>query len=920
MNQTMTEIINFGMEMIFEPWFKYERTGFFTDKQKESIAKGKIADIRPSNLVSKSAKGGSDFFWLEKVKQQKVKRSYKNVSCADHFVSTATGATTFVFYQCKQDKADEHTTKKLMFLVFVIGLFHDLNKLIGCKEISNKKVKEYLILLNDQIKFIDTLSQFDLILTIDDVFYLMCHVETDSSTHTGWLTLDKSLLGVVEKYVRLADKLEGVLYKHGIEEVVNELTKNKNLLPAEYQELDHFHFYYPHAPLLLDELLRCIIVSSNQYNHAPVVAQVENGHFHVVLKKTIASQVIEQALENLSCYLSPQFDIHFSTKQLPSILGNVGSLQDVATFLKDNSHVIESLLTVSIADIKQVMALLERVENIPLAPKDYDEEKHKVLRFKVDRDAESFVLLSEIAQMKLLLSLSNDREKGKKKRYLSIAEREQFFFDIMSKYDYELPELSELTTISRPTVIAILLMDFIAKHPSAQGDIGQVFSDFYISYTDAYHYDDISITQVQTVVAELRSFILKGFYVNPAMAGEACLISGQFGGKSVKATDNLYALKVSAFSTRQGRSSKVGDAKGSSSLAPIPYIEHTLKTTLNGTAKGKQPVSICSPISVGLFSTVRFNVNEKQYFNDYSSFDLCRAKYDKDKPVLTGYEMFLHPQRLCRLESVSNNTVDFINDLDRLVRVVMRTGRALHVFKGAPEARHEILYFDYLPTRIEKLLGKQGFTIEELPPLLQKIQLAKALIEVRSLSFIDMLYSPDLFQRYLVMSHLITSIEVLEKSKLDRFAILTNLEEQLMDISKKINANPILLLAGLASKIQHPFMLFSSKSEQLLVFDICMQHCIKFSDKPELISAIEGRLHEKVISQRYGVKKEYMNGLSTEIACHEIAEYFVDEIWCKLFASKPVSRTIRRFYSDAYRVEMTKIFRSRKKTNEEGEV
>lgn len=126
----------------------------------------------------------------------------------------------------------------------------------------------------------------------------------------------------------------------------------------------------------------------------------------------------------------------------------------------------------------------------------------------------------------------------------------------------------------------------------------------------------------------------------------------------------------------------------------------------------------------------------------------------------------------------------------------------------------------------------------------------------------------------------------------------------------------IILLAQKAAELQKAFNSQSSKREQQLVLQLCLdtaKGCCASGilDRDSLIRAIEGTLENKVLSPRYGGAKEWRDKDALS-CCEDIARFFVDSIWLDQLGGKPPARRVKGYMREIYRMELLHTYRTRR--------
>ena len=217
--------------------------------------------------------------------------------------------------------------------------------------------------------------------------------------------------------------------------------------------------------------------------------------------------------------------------------------------------------------------------------------------------------------------------------------------------------------------------------------------------------------------------LIGGQYVEPSEPDDddhsgRCLFTNQPAGpdNAISTKTNVYGIKVSAFSGRQGRPASFVSSNAETLLAPIAEAEHRLRRHLRASGD-KIPVLVSSPTQSGLFSGLVFRQSDE--LKDLSFYDVMRRIRKDDKPIYDDADAYRRRQRIGRYEEMPTRLVSAGNDFGQIsflratFECALRTGRPIHVFRGAPTPMQAFVAFDFLPPTLEMALGGTEFRLEQ---------------------------------------------------------------------------------------------------------------------------------------------------------------------------------------------------------------
>jgi hypothetical protein len=318
-----------------------------------------------------------------------------------------------------------------------------------------------------------------------------------------------------------------------------------------------------------------------------------------------------------------------------------------------------------------------------------------------------------------------------------------------------------------------------------------------------------------------------------------------------KEADQLYKVKKSSFSGRDGRLEDVTSTRGETHISAVSYVEHRLRQHLHGEARGGAdglPSLLSAPAVTGLFGGLTFTAD--QAFSSLSIYDLSREQVAKGR-VYRGADVYRHRYRIARYELIPNQLKDQVVQLRLLLQAASRLGRPMHLFRGLPTPEKAFFYFDAMPRRLADLIGGNRLRLEQIPHALERLQMAELLLEGNGLGF-------EIFDRYAWPETRLGAVclawghvhdEARRTNRRDpRSALLRQEFDQLERDSAMNDAEaPLVRFGRAAARIQRQPFYSASVNEEMMVFNLCLDTAIGAwrlgqRDSESLAMAIAGEL------------------------------------------------------------------------------
>ena len=943
-SQLAGDVYNRLMQEVVEAHALHERVGHaLADKQKQEIKSGKAIDTRVIQLMSISGKGGWD---EDPLKRERYLKN-QNVTLLDHILSVVRGAVVLyaldTVASLQEEAIDEEFAKDLTATLTVaaaIAFLHDLDKMLQLPrdaELTLAQVESAL----QRYGIHAYLQQAGINLTAEQVRFLIEQAEdTQRYRHTASTPPPRAYKLAVERYVKLADKLDGLWQEHsshdGLHKIIERLNKDQSLnshLLTQWEALD---IYDPHHPFLLDELQRALssLCSNRRYAAIPPLLEThQDGRLFMLLPKAWAESIKKTALSKLLGALPFNLEINVSNRGIPELLNGKPDHDTLQTFLADYPRrKLGELFRISNALVDTITppldACLQAVGLQPRWPKAIGQTRTPY----PDPDslpayAQPYFL--QAAHLVLLLNLKLPI--SKKTGLPDYAERER---QLIAVVNANLPEW--LSTLEEEQSRRILLSLWVVAQSQANPALTEAIwgpSGLLKQWLEGHEtqagfnqFLEGEGVQIQQAVERHFSQLMGKQRVYPpdeTLSGR-CLFTDMPADTIMASNLGLYEVKVSAFTGRDGKPDSItAPANGQVPISLVAIAEHKLRNEVFALQGGKPsgvPNLISSPVTTGLFAALILTDEAK--FGALSVYDLSRQKVEEGKAQYRGLEAYRHRYRMARLERIPEKTEDQINTLRLLLNACLRIGRPIHVFRGLPTAQKTFFYFDAMPPVLKALLGSNTLRLEQIPQAISTLQLAQTFMETNGLGY-------DVLNLYAYPRTRFSAIglawchahDALKSGNNPKAAGLNTLkarlyrEFHLLEEKQHMTASDgaLVRLGRAANQIQRRPSAQASTNEEMLVFKICLDSALELraraqEDQASLIHGIAGELETNLVRKDKMSASKYREGQPLKTACMNFANQFVQEVWFGVLHGKPPAQKTRRLLGSVYRMAFLHSF------------
>ncbi|MBK1649039.1 hypothetical protein [Rhabdochromatium marinum] len=919
------------MRDVVESHVLADRTGGELDNKKAAARDaGRIIDTRVVRLMSISGKGG----YSGDAKLRERYAASTNVTLLDHLLSVVRGALTFATLEVlgANPNADRAALLSQLQILAAIAFVHDLDK--------DLQLPRDTPLPLDQVAERWArygLNQFvggDHVLTPDQVRYLIEQAETTQAHRSPPAVYPPRQIEQLTRYIALADKLDGLWLSDGVDAVLKRLSTDRSLSTNVLRDWAVIDIFDPHHPFLLDELQRAI--ASKSWPVPPLLEVHQDGRLLMLIPADRAEQIKVRAVKATCAYLSRKLfgmRVNISNRGTPEILDAAPDHETLATFMSSDELPARDLgrlflVKAGLANAEtthHMDALLGDVGLGPMWPKAAGQTLSPYpAPERLSEDAQH--LLRKAGHLILLLSHKQVKELP------DYAQREQLVIDAV---DQERPEWIKAIedAASRRAMTALWATRQAADDALIDeriwGDDGLLQG--WLEGADGRRgLRDTIQGGGQNIIEAVSTHFIERLNGSATCQAEVdtkrCIFTDVPVSDSATfaSADQLYEIKKSAFSGRDGRLESIESARGETHISPVAYAEHRFRSFIHASVVAKPdgiPTLLSSPATTGLFAALA--LNNDQVIGTLSVYDLAREQPAKGL-VYEGYEVYQHRYRVARFERIPERTEEQVDQLRLLLRAALRIGRPIHLFRGLPTQEKAFFAFDAMPRRLADLIGGSRLRIEQILGALQRLETAQLILTTNGLGF-------EVFDRYARAETRLGATclswaqlhNEAKDGKPDRGARFRREFEQLvMENNMSKTEAPLVALGRAAARIQQRPRWDASANEELLAFNISLETAIAVwklgqRDAESLAMAIAGELDTNLVRKQKAAAKNHRDDVNFTTECLAFAERFVDDVWFGVLNGRPPAQVNRKTLASIYRMSFLTAPRPKAEADQE---
>lgn len=892
----------------------------------KKVEGGKFVDPRALRLATISGKGGL----APDPKKQGTYDKFMNVSLLEHLLSVTRGATVLAamsFLDRNPEMEEAELTRRLA-VVASVGFLHDLDKdlrLSRNTELTVPHVEERM----DRYGISAFLESREAALPPAQIRYLIEKVEATQSHRHPAESLPPRAFERLPEYVRWADRLDGAWLSvdpetgglNGVQKCLSDYWPR--FFESSWEDWRAIDLYDPLHPFLLDELQRFLSRACRKKTGVPPLIEThQDGRMFLLVPGERYEDIVKTGLDGFTRTLPFALELNVSNRGTPALYNARPDLDTLSQFVENLDARDRAALFRIKRDLGEAVSepLDELLSPLGLAPRWPEKPAGQLLPIfadfgAIEESAKEWLNRATLAVLLLNLKVDAKPKDGAPDYPTREAE-------LLKAADEAAPEW--LTGIEDDASRRTLLVLWAAAAAYDDGDVEEAIWGETDGLLKRWLEGTDERPGLRAFISEEGAGILDGVRrrFQALLSGERvtvedekpptrCLFTNEpvpFA-RTINQATGLYAVKVSAFSGRDGRPESVQVDRAHTNVGPSSIAEHRVRADAHALQGGREngvPTLISTPATSGLFGGLA--LADDKSMPALSLFDLSRLEIKKGK-VLSGHEMYRQRYRMARLERIPEKLEDQVNTLSMLMRACRRVGRPLHIFRGLPVSRREYFYFDAMPRPLAALLGGNGLFLEQLGPGVRQMELAAGLLEQNGLG-------PDTLKLYANPETRFGAACMAWCHLRDREKGGTNLSYRLRET---INVTwegrkpmteqdgALVALGRAAAGIQKNPGGGASAGDELLVFKLCLDTVNTArkegqDDDQSLIYAVAGELETNLARRQKAAARDNRGGKSLMEGCMETAELFVKKVWHGPLQNRFPSQKSRRVLSSIYRV------------------
>ncbi len=889
-------------------------------------------DFRPPRLIRISGKGG----YVEgETFARRLK--FRNVTLLDHLVSVTRGALVFAEIDLRAAGVEASSLPGRLAAIAATAFLHDADKILEMsrlEELDACRIAE----LAASFKVDKFLKEYAVSITSADLLQRIEAVEigrVDRLLPGGRLLTQDEVNDCA--YVRLADRLDAAFLheEKGVNGVVEELSCFGGLRTRALKRgWRAATIASPHTPFLLDALQEAFAGAvSKRSGIPPLIETHHDGCLFLVAPEGVFDAALDDAIIDMGTVLKRGLRVDVNPRGTRDLLDGGSSLDDVRLALERDARTSEKALFVHVDVLASVRedvlstfdsmgfgARLDRLQGFS--------GKHfpcwTVVADEPPETAETRVCAATFA---VALSCAPPKERQLADKIPNAAARQKELVEILALEAVPVPEwiLGVAHDLSRHTLLAVYAACAIREDDDLRerltGDRGVI--RVWLEGDGKERLGLFAkVGDPGTVLAAAAGDWLKAAASRTFSETDEEHFRGRchFTAVPLDSTaridskTGLYGINISAFSGREGRPEFHDRVEAATLVAPPAAAEHRLRALEAGWAGGDVPVLVSSPTSAGLFASL--SLKDGHSLDRYSLYDLLRmdAKpgqklyidIDACERRLTVGRYDAMPQRMIGT-GTSPGLISFVKIV---IDSAIRTGRAIHVFRGLPVPTNAFVAFDFLPDYLAQAIGGQELRLEQLPRAAQTLGQIERIAETSGLGLEAAIRVLDPATRFGASCEVLAMIERLDE---DRQQTLGALRKFLLEIARDPlmqttpRDNVIVEFANAMARVQGAPGRNASNNERELGIRVALAQTDDASrigqTSPEsLIAAIAtGLENEFDRSSRLEWRGKRFERPFPRRRAAEAAEVFINRVWPHAFGSCPPAGRERRIAFAIYR-------------------
>ena len=901
-----------------------------TEGDRTRIAKGGH-DFRPPKLVRLSGKGG--FIDNPAFSHRK---HFRNVTLLDHVVSVTRGALVFAEIDLRAAGIDEAALPARLAAVAATAFLHDADKML---EMSRRESLDasHVAGLAARYRVDKFLEDRGVAISAAD---LLQRIEAVEVGRVDRLAPGVRMLTQDEindcLYVRLADKLDGVFLDEdrGVDGVVEELDRFGGLrTDALRRGWRAAKIASPHTPFLLDALQDAFAGAvTRRAGMPPLIETHHDGILFLVAPEEVFSDALEDAIVEMGSVLSPGLRVDVNPRGTRDILDGGSTLENLRETLEKKVHTAAKALFVHVDVLATCReALLSTFDERGFPPRldrleGFTRKHFPCWAVSINETPEYRETRTRAAAFSVALACKEPSDRQLASRVPGTAVRERELIEALASAGAPVPKwiLGVGHDLSRRTVLAAyaacmslgdegleqrLLGDDGVVRVWLEGDGGERPGLF-------EKIGDPGGALARAASDWLRSAASRTFTAGDERLGGRCHFTATPVPESsrIDSKTGLYGVNVSAFSGREGRPEFVDRPERRTLVAPMAAAEHRLRALLATQPSGDMPVFVSSPTSAGLFASL--SLTDGRGLDRYSLYDLMRVKPASSKKIYVDVDAHEKRTAIGRHDAMPQRMVGsgtkpgLISFVRIVIEAAMRSGRAIHVFRGLPTRTNAFVAFDFLAPQFADGIGGAELRLEQLRQASSFLESIEQIAKTTGLGLEVALRVLDPKTRFGAACESLVMVDRLEE---DKQKTLGSVRKFLLDIARDptMQTNPhdsvIVEFASKMARVQAAPKRGASNSERDLGMRVALTQTdeaarIGQTSRESLICAIAAGLENEFSrSSRLEWRGKKFDQPFPSPRAREAAEVFVERVWPHAFAKAPPAGRARRVALAIYR-------------------
>ena len=889
-------------------------------------------DFRPPRLIRLSGKGG----YVEGTAFAR-RSKFRNVTLLDHLVSVVRGALVFAEIDLRAAGVEASGLPGRLAAIAATAFLHDADKILEIsrlEELDASRIAELAVRFRVDV----FLKEYSVSIASADLLQRIEAVEigrVDRLVPGGRLLAQDEINDCA--YVRLADRLDGAFLheEKGVDGVVEELNRFGGL---RTDALKHgwraATIASPHTPFLLDALQDAFAGTVlNRSGIPPLIETHHDGCLFLVAPEDVFDAALDDAIAGMGTVLKRGLRVDVNPRGTRDLLDHGSRLEDVHHAFEHDAKTSEKALFVHIDVLATVRDdLLATFDSMGFGARLDGLQRFSGKHFPCwpmagDESPETGQTRVWAATLAVALSCAPSKDRQLAERIPPAAVREKELVQALAVEDTPAPAwiLGVAHDLSRHTLLAVHAACAIREDEDLrerlcgnsgvvrvwlEGD-GEKRSGLFEKIGDpgavlaAAAGDWLKAAASRTFSGRDEEHLTGRCHFTAMPLDASARIDNKTG---------LYGLNVSAFSGREGRPEFHNRTEAATLVALPAAAEHRLRALEAGRAGGDVPVLVSSPTCSGLFASL--SLKDGSSLDRYSLFDLMRMDAKPGQKLYIDIDAYERRLAVGRYDAMpqrmigSGTSPGLISFMKIVIESAIRTGRAIHVFRGLPVPTNAFVAFDFLPDHLAEAIGGPELRLEQLPRASQVLGQIERIAETSGLGLEVAMRVLDPATRFGAACEVLAMIGRLDE---DRQKTLGSLRNYLLEITRdpsmqtKPQNSVVVEFANAMARVQGAPGRNSSNSERDLGMRIALAQTDEASrigqtSRESLIAAIAtGLENEFDRSSRLEWRgKRFENPFPRRRAI-KAAEVFVDRVWPHAFGCCPPAGRERRVALAIYR-------------------